>query len=171
MVFSLLFLVASMPLTWAAHCPDLTGSYVFHTENNSHCTGFPQGLDSEHFPGNYSLGEGDRIEISQKGCESLTLSFQDASGDPARSFVRTLDLSREEVHSRRIVHDRSHESAVGGYGGAAIGTNSHRWSLRLDRKKNLRIRARASDSGWFSGPLGVQPYLEWRFAKCELSPL
>jgi hypothetical protein len=169
MIFSLFFLAAFSPLSWAAHCPDLTGSYVFHAENNSRCDGFPRGLDSEHFPSNYSLREGDRIEISQKGCETLTLSFQDASGDPTRTFVRTLDLSREEVHPRRIVHDRSHESAFGGYGGAAIGTTSHHWSLRLTRKKQLRIRANASETGWFSGPLGIQPYLEWRFARCELS--
>ena len=170
MIFALLLLAVIPFSVEARSCPDLTGSYVFHAEDNSHCHGFPRSMDSEHFPSTYSLREGDRIEISQKGCEELTLSFQDASGDPTRTFVRTLDLKHEEVHRGRIIHDRSHPSALGGYGGAAIGTSSHRWSLRLTRKKHLRIRANASDSGWFSGPLGVQPYLEWRFARCELSP-
>ncbi|NDG83529.1 MAG: hypothetical protein EBX52_00650 [Proteobacteria bacterium] len=166
-----LLLMAAIPFSaGATSCPDLTGSYVFRAEDNSHCNGFPGGMDSEYFPAKFSLREGDRIEISQKGCDELTLSFQDPGADPARTFIRTLDLKKEEVHRGRIIHNRSHDSALGGYGGAAIGTSSHRWSLRLTRKKHLRIRANASESGWFSGPLGVQPYLEWRFARCELSP-
>jgi hypothetical protein len=168
MLLALFFSITILTPARASNCPDLRGTYQFKAESNPDCSGFPDGFDSDRFPAGYSFRAGDSLEISQKGCEELTLSFKDPSGDPARSLVRVIDLTREEVHSRRIIHDRSHRDGVSGFGGAYFGTVSHRWSIRIDRKNRLRIRANASDSGWFSGPLGLQPYLEWRFARCVL---
>lgn len=136
--------------TFAA-CTDLSGTYLFRGLKGGHCRGL--NLKSETLtplPLTSMILEGDTVQITQQGCESIKLAYLDKlHGNPISNAEEKIDLTQEQVTEAGFSHFEKSHGTDCAMGGCLSTKDKKAWSLSLTKEGHLRFNYRSSMVGFY----------------------